>query len=239
MKKVYFILFLVLIYKSSIADECPWNDSCYKRPPLIVRFTYGFHINLQGQPLAGQSLFYNVIDEQGIVIVKNTPIINNRIDFNNNFDVEHLDSNIVYNQTKECTLIIYGGKSSLRNGNTVNTAIPLKLSLAISGFYADEENGGEGNILDYKVHGQVNTTFTINKNFKYSFTENKNDMWLAGLNNKDHKVYPKAWNKNNPNNPNIFSNKVVIDITLPYTMPFISIKDSLIPTMETKYNKFY
>jgi hypothetical protein len=162
------LLVFGLTAKFAIADDCAWETSCYKRPPLIENYKYGFHITFTGQREANQKLFYNIKDvATGDFIVQNTLIAGNTIDFVQNLNYDQLNSDDVHNQSKNITLTIFGVKSSLSNGAWLAMAIPISLKIDMVGFYAKNEDDSYGNILDYKLYGSVTGEATINKNFSY------------------------------------------------------------------------
>jgi hypothetical protein len=63
-------------------------------------------------------------------------------------------------------------------------------------------------------------------------------MWKTAKENKDYIVYAQGWNKKNPNNPNVISNDMIINASIPFATQFISVVQNPTPATTSIQSKF-
>jgi hypothetical protein len=201
--------------------------------PLTLNVAYKLHINLQGTPEPGQQIFYNIIDKDNKIIMQNTLVNNNTIDYVLNYNIDSITTNTSKQPEINYLFTVYSLKAYIGN-NSLSMAVPIQITMSANGISATPTHSydGIGYSLDYyTVYGNFLNTTLVNKNFGTTASDAPSKIWGEVINNGEANAgYIEA------DGAIHLRNEINVVVNLPYVTKFISVQKSLEPT---QYNKNY
>ncbi len=215
MKRIIFILFSIGYTLLGYAQS------------ITLRTGFDVNVNFTGDKQQDQQIFYRVIDSNNNTIVGSTNVTDSSFNWSTNYEIDNLHSSTNDTPNLDYTLIIYG-----LNYKGYTVAVPIRLNMGASGLNASWDFCGGGYTFTcrrWTIQGSWSYTVSILAGITSNVSENHSDAFNQS--NYSCLAYGQPGNEGCPD----ATNRVAVNITLPYVSPFISVETGSIQTKTKSY----